>query len=93
MRKGFSQTFNSPIHYVGEEDLNVKRQKLSTQKVMRDNRTISVSVYVVDDPSTRYQGLKSYDFALENLIEAGVEIKPVTASLSKLEIDDSIPKD
>lgn len=48
---------------------------LSTDDVVIDGVQVKQASYVCDDSGHRFDGLKASDFALENLIAAGVDLK------------------
>lgn len=65
---------------------------LKVEKELFEGRPISKGVIVVDDSSKRYDGLKCSDFALENQLDAGVNMSEVKFSESKLQIVERIQK-
>lgn len=71
---------------------NTPRECLSVVDVDFEGRSIPTSKYVVDDPSTRYDGMKPSDFALENQSKIGVPPKLALCSLQTNEIEREIDR-
>lgn len=47
---------------------------------MLDGHVVKTGSFAVDDPAKRCEGMKIEDFALENLLAAGVELSTVSMS-------------
>lgn len=88
-KKSFAKSYGSSVLF-DESPFFRKREYLSTEKTEFEGKSLTQSVYVVDDPKTRYNGLKASDFALENLLESGLEQKLVKCSLNSSEIEEQI---
>ena len=54
---------------------NVVTEFLSSESVVEDGVEIRRSVFKVDDPSMRFKGLACFDYSLQNLLAAGVNLK------------------
>lgn len=94
MRKSFASIYSAIIPFAVEKDsFHVKREYLSSETIDFDGRPIKSSCYKVDDPTTRYKGLKGVDFALENQLAVGANMPPIKCNLSTLEILKSIPNE
>lgn len=61
-------------------------ETVQQKKELIDGRPLSKSVIVVDDPLHRYDGMKVSDFALENLLDIGLDTNTVMFHNSKEEI-------
>lgn len=64
-----------------------KAEKLSSVDSEFEGRVIKASQYVMDDPCTRFIGLKPSDFALENTLALGVPMSMCKCSLQTNEVD------
>lgn len=65
---------------------------LSVTKENVNGRLLPVSSYVTDDPRKRYDGLKVSDFSLENLLELGTTLNPVSINASTLLMADRLQR-
>ena len=92
MPKSFHSIYLRCQKYVPEKDLCSSHEVLSTVMTDFEGRSISTSKFVIDDPRTRYAGLKPSDFALENQLIVGVEKKPAFCSLQRAEIEREIER-
>lgn len=93
MRKSFVKIYSKSPRYADEDTLQRSREYLGSEQVDFEGRAINKSVYKVDDPKTRYKGLRGVDFSLENQILVGADLdKSVLLSPSMLEIERQIPK-
>lgn len=58
------------------DSLNRVRAYISTESVDFEGRSISRTVNKMDNPKTRYNGLKASDFCLENVLAVGAPLAP-----------------
>lgn len=93
MRKSFARIYSSSraLDKVFVP-FNTPHECLSVVDVDFEGRSIPTSKYVVDDPSTRYDGMKPSDFALENQAKIGVAPKLALCSLQTSEIEREIER-
>lgn len=72
--------------------LHCKVEVLTTTTELVDGRPLRKSVYVVDDSETRFKGMKASDFALENLLAAGVNLRSSFVTPSQFSaVDNALP--
>jgi len=58
------------------DTLNRARAYTSTESVDFEGRPISRTLNKMDNPKTRYNGLKASDFSLENVLAVGAPLAP-----------------
>lgn len=73
-----------------EDCFSLKRPCLKQVNVDFEGRSVRTSKYVDDDPTTRYQGLKTSDFSLENQTLVGKELPLVKVPVSSSRAEETI---
>lgn len=93
MRKSFARIYSSARSLDKTfVPFNTPHEMLKTVDVDFEGRSIPQSQYVIDDPSTRYDGMKASDFALENQLKIGVVPKLAQCSLQLTDIEREISR-
>lgn len=82
--KSYQETFDSKIRFDESCFFNV-RQCLKSVSVDFEGRPVQTSKYVDDDPATRYKGLRTVDFCIENQLLVGAELPVVKYQYSNAE--------
>lgn len=82
--KGYQESMNDKICFDESSFFNV-RQCLKSVSVDFEGRAVQTSKYVDDDPSTRYKGLHTVDFCIENQQLVGAELPIVKYQYSNAE--------